>query len=198
MTDQDETSSIPLKFYALLLLVHYLITLFFKSKPIRTASEIPESYYAERRVHKANVIKVSDADGLRVALSPPSNISVRLAGVDSPELAKFGFKDQPYAKESFLFLKSLIKSMADQNVWVEFLSRDKFNRAVCMVYLDQSLSLESCISWLMYVVVNLSRVQEGYAIVYHGKCAQYGRWEKELIEAEFNARKERKGIWSVM
>jgi endonuclease YncB( thermonuclease family) len=57
-----------------------------------------------------------------------------------------------------------------------------------MVYLKDSMLVDSNVSWLM--------VREGYACVYRGKGAEYSGIEGELDQAEKLARGEGLGIWS--
>lgn len=54
-------------------------------------------------------------------------LSIRIAGVDAPELAHFGNPAQPHARES---LKWLTKTVEGKRVKVEMLRKDQYGRIV--------------------------------------------------------------------
>ena len=164
-----------------------------------TVADLPIHYFTENRLVKANVLKVNDADGVRVSLIEPTlytlfptitrkkkGLSIRLAGIDAPELARFGFTDQPHAKEALAFLKEVI---LDNNniVYIRLLAIDHYNRALGMVYLSPRQTAESNTSLLL--------VENGLAVVYRGKNSQYGDCLEQLEKAENKAKKMQLGIW---
>ena len=54
-------------------------------------------------------------------------LSIRIAGVDAPEMAHFGNPAQPYAKEAFDWLT---KEVTGKRVKVQLLRKDQYNRIV--------------------------------------------------------------------
>lgn len=97
----------------------------------RTAQDVPADFYRSQRQLSGYIAGVPDGDGLRIYHQPRSDsiltgclapgkpnfkrldlrnetISVRLAGVDAPEMAHFGNAEQPYAKEAVNFLKGYL------------------------------------------------------------------------------------------
>jgi hypothetical protein len=165
----SEITSLPFTLYLALALLSITLSVITSAirRPLRIATDIPPIWFKERRIEQARVVKVcckhyfhgkvNDADGLRIELHESSakksrlnTISVRLAGIDAPEIGKYGFTSQPHAKDSLIFLKSLIRSLpAPALVYVEFLALDRFNRAICMVHLKEDGGVDGNVSWLM-------------------------------------------------
>jgi endonuclease YncB( thermonuclease family) len=105
----EEISSLPFTIYLALSLLSIALSIISSlcRRQIATATDIPKIWFAENRVEQARVVKVNDADGLRIELhesnvkkSRLNTISVRLAGIDAPELGKYGFTSQPVSPSS--------------------------------------------------------------------------------------------------
>ncbi|KAF2756672.1 SNase-domain-containing protein [Pseudovirgaria hyperparasitica] len=153
------------------------------------------------------VTRVGDADGFHLYHTPggrlagwgwfpgrsiPVNrkelvgqtISVRIAGVDAPELAHFGQEGQPYAKEAHQFLIGLIDG---RRVRVYLHSRDQYDRVVATTYVRP---------WVLKKDVGLEMLKRGLATVYEAKTgAEYGG-KKELYETtEQKAKDSKVGMW---
>ncbi|KAJ3190082.1 putative endonuclease lcl3 [Gaertneriomyces sp. JEL0708] len=114
-------------------------------------------------------------------------IHVRLAGIDAPEGAHFGMKEQPFHKESKEWLSALILG---RQVQVKPLKRDQYGRLVSMVWVK---------SWLppFRRNVSLEMLRAGYAVVYEQAGAEYdGQYEK-FVAAEKRARGQKKGMWTL-
>lgn len=141
------------------------------------------------------VKSVGDGDGFRVIHLPRmqsciygtghATLSIRLAGVDAPEMRFFGYPAQPHAKESQRFLKKLI---FNKEVHITILSIDTYQRLISIVHINDGL--------INYKNINLELVKAGAACVYKGAGAEYGEMEQALKSAERLARKNKLGMWA--
>lgn len=107
-------------------------------------------------------------------------ISVRIAGVDAPEMAHFGYKSQPFAQEATSFLKDLIMN---KQVKICLLRIDQYGRAVSKVFVRRY----SFIPWYWSDVAELL-LKHGMACVYRGRGAEYGGSRLLYEKIESNAR----------
>lgn len=140
------------------------------------------------------VTHVGDGDGFRIfhvpwlrsSKYPPKGpvLSVRLAGVDAPEIRCFGHPAQPFAAEATEYLKGLVHG---RMVRIRVLGVDMYGRVLSIVYVRR---------WLRWVNVNVRMVEAGLACLYTGKAAQYGDMYDELVRSEERAKAERLGMWS--
>ncbi|KAH7023218.1 hypothetical protein EDB80DRAFT_33679 [Ilyonectria destructans] len=113
-------------------------------------------------------------------------ISIRIAGIDAPELAHFGRPAQPFAAEAHKWLTSYI---GNRNVRAYIYKRDQYNRVVATVYVRRFLFRKN---------VGLELVKVGLATTYEAKSgAEFGGLQKVYEKAEAKAKKKRKGMWSV-
>ncbi|KAI9845798.1 MAG: putative endonuclease lcl3 [Sclerophora amabilis] len=111
-------------------------------------------------------------------------ISVRLAGVDAPELAHFGRPAQPYSSEALNWLRDYI---LHRRVRAYIYKRDQYDRVVSTVYVRRGLLRRD---------VGLQMLKEGLATVYEAKTgAEFGRVEARYRRAEWWAKTKRKGMW---
>lgn len=92
----------------------------------------------------------------------------RLSEIDAPE------HDQTFGEESKNYLSSLI---LHKNIKVDVVGTDKYGRKIVLIYLNNEN-------------INLIMVQGGYAWWY-----RYYSHDKNLEEAEAQARKNKKGLW---
>jgi endonuclease YncB( thermonuclease family) len=117
------------------------------------------------------VTRVIDGDTLDVLLDS-GRIRVRLQGVDAPELR------QPRGREAARWLQQRLR---DQNVLLEPVSQDRYERMVAVVFLED-------------VNVNRELVRQGQAWAYR----QYlRRKDRILCDLEAAARKQRLGLWAL-
>lgn len=110
-----------------------------------TIDHVPLRYFSQpRRLHGV-ALRVGDADGFRFYHTPwfrrapaaeeakgrsfmgENTISVRLAGVDAPEMGHFGAKAQPFSAEAKQCLEDLVLG---KKVSIQIPQRDQYNRAV--------------------------------------------------------------------
>ena len=90
-----------------------------------------------RIAERSNILKVFvsyvvDGDTIRVDINK-SNVSVRLIGIDCPELSDP--REQVYAEESFEYTK---KKLLNKEVWLEFdvQRKDRYGRLLAYVWLQ--------------------------------------------------------------
>lgn len=128
-------------------------------------------------------------------------LSVRLAGIDAPELAHFGKPAQPYAEEALVALKGLIEG---RRVRVWLLRRDQYGRVVGLAFVRRSSwdllrGVRDEGLWRFWRMdVGLEMLRRGCATVYEGTYgAEYGGWERErrYREAEGEAKRAGLGMW---
>lgn len=151
---------------------------------------------------RGRVLSVSDGDTIRFLHSPTifssshlkegeklsdTALPIRIATIDTPEVAKFGKPGQPYGNEAKEYLSSMI---LDDIVSVRLLAKDQYGRGVGQVVKPRLFG------WLGGRDMDTEMLQAGLAEVYRGGGAVYGPKGKEkYIEMEENAKKKRKGMW---
>lgn len=128
-------------------------------------------------VVKARVARVKDGDTLVANSSEGEKITCRLYGVDAPETAKRKKLGQPYGKEAFQELKSLV---LDQDVNITVVNTDRYGRSICQIEKEN-------------LNVNLEMVKRGLAWAY----VEYLKRPHASIylEAEKEAREKKLGLW---
>ncbi|KAG6016955.1 putative endonuclease lcl3 [Claviceps lovelessii] len=113
-------------------------------------------------------------------------IPIRIAGVDAPEGAHFGRPAQPFAAEALTWLSQYI---LNRNVRAYIYKRDQYNRIVATVYIRRFLIRRD---------VGLEMIKRGLATTYEAKSGgEYGGLKATYEAAEANAKRQRKGMWSV-
>ena len=117
-----------------------------------------------------NVVRVHDGDTITLVGADGLEISVRLRGIDAPELG------QPYGFEAKQALQELFKT---GTVSVSQTKKGKYGRYVADVYLGDS--------W-----INQTMVDEG-----HAWCDQVNSSNRQLYSAEQEAKAQRKGLWAL-
>lgn len=144
---------------------------------------------------KGFVCKVGDGDGFKAVHVPllrltsgcqdAEPLSIRLAGIDAPEVRLFNRPEQPFAKEARGELKKLV---LNRKVDIRVLDVDQYRRIVAMVHVRR---------WGLWSLnVNIEMVRRGMACVYTGAGASFGGLKTKLVEEESIARARRLGIWS--
>ncbi|KAK7431138.1 putative endonuclease lcl3 [Neonectria magnoliae] len=184
---------------ALQLYAHYL-------RRIPGAAYVRPKFFRSRSLF-GRVTSVGDGDGFHMFHTPGGRavgwgwlrkiperrkelkdrtISIRIAGVDAPELAHFGKPAQPYAEEAHKWLTSYI---LNRNVRAYVYKRDQFDRIVATVYVRRFLFRKN---------VGLELVKLGLATTYEAKVgAEFGGLKKVYEKAEAKAKRKRKGMWSL-
>lgn len=96
------------------------------------------------------------------------SLKIRLANIDAPELSQFGGKE---SKEQ------LIKLLKNKTLKYKILKFDRYNRAICNVYVNNK-------------DISLEMVVTGYAFVYRRYCSS-----QIFFRAEEKAKNRKLGIW---
>ncbi|GKY98961.1 hypothetical protein MPSEU_000851800 [Mayamaea pseudoterrestris] len=172
-----------------------------------TVADVPKSYFVEQRSVYALVERVIDGDTIRVRHVPffgltgrkPSplttrgiadqTMSIRIYGVDCPEIAKSGKAGQPFAEEAKEFTSNLL---LHQMVKITFLRRDQYGRAVSAV--------ETVSPFWKFGLgkkdLSMELAREGLAELYTGGGAEY--FDKRIVLEKKIAKAQAKktGIWS--
>mmetsp|Transcript_26868 Transcript_26868/g.53664 ORF Transcript_26868/g.53664 Transcript_26868/m.53664 type:complete len:319 (+) Transcript_26868:27-983(+) len=167
-----------------------------------TASDLPPSVLTGRTL-RARVVRIIDGDTLRVRHDPlllqilpggnnddggpkkkisESTISVRLYGVDAPELSHFGNPAQPYSAEARDYVRQTFP--VGSSVKVRCFSRDRYGRIIGKVSGPSTDDLSRDLA------------SRGFATVYSGGGAEYDNNREVLEESVRTAKKGRLGLWA--
>ena len=162
----------------------YIVAIFFIALFSFLLLSIPS--YAIIRTVEGVVSKVSDGDTLHVITQEGTKLKIRLYGCDAPETEKSNRKTgriskpgQPYGEEAMIALQ---KKVYRQNVRVDIITIDRYRRMVSII-------------WLENRNINLEMVREGYAEAYREYLKE--PYRNQFINAEYKAKSEQKGIWSL-
>ena len=170
-----------------------------------TASDIPKSYFKDKKAIRGKVIKIIDGDTIRIRHTPlyplskgekgcidrkltECTISVRLYGVDAPETPKFGNEGQPYAQEAKEYVS---KQVYDKNVKIKLLRKDQYSRVVGSVTSQKY-------KYIPFIQTDLSQelAANGYASLYTGGGSEYNGNIDKLNRKIKRAQNKKIGIWS--
>lgn len=135
----------------------------------------PLPAFAER-VHVAQVV---DGDTLRLT----DGRSLRLAGIDSPELGHGKEPDQLHAQQSRDMLHALVANKALELRPVTTQGKDRHKRVLAEVLLPDGASL------------NEALLAQGAAYAYWHKDLDVAFWQR-LLERQSQALREKKGLWA--
>ncbi|KAH6898391.1 hypothetical protein B0T10DRAFT_107067 [Thelonectria olida] len=170
------------------------------------AAFIRPTFFRKRSIY-GRVTSVGDGDGFHMFHTPGGRavgwgwlrripekrkelkdrtISIRIAGIDAPELPHFGRPTQPYAEEALKWLSGYI---LNRNVRAYIYKRDQYDRVIATVYIRRFLFRKN---------VGLELVKAGLATTYEAKSgAEFGGLKKVYEKAEAKAKRKRKGMWSI-
>ncbi|TDV22849.1 micrococcal nuclease [Mycoplasmopsis mustelae] len=113
------------------------------------------------KIIAVELIKITDGDTLEVTDTNKKIYNVRLYGIDTPETQK-DFKDEILAKDENFYAqlakKYLINLLNNQTLSLQILQKDKYNRFVGVIYLND-LQINNSINNLL--------VKNGWARVYY-------------------------------
>jgi micrococcal nuclease len=113
-------------------------------------------------------LRVSDGDTLRIG-----DTRIRLACIDAPE------SDQPWGSQS----KARLRDLLESQVQVQVLDTDRYGRSIAKLWSDNTLIQEQL-------------VREGLAWVYPQFLHRCPTTATRLIQAEQQAKTERRGLWA--
>lgn len=169
-------------------------------KYFETSSDIPKEYFKSKKEINGFVHKVIDGDTIRIRHSTfwsrnpkfigplkDHTISVRLAGVDAPEISKFGQEGQLFSQEAKEFVTSKVSG---KYIKVKLLSKDQYGRVVGRVKYKENFFF---LSWEKDLSEEL--LKKGLAVVYTQGGAQYDGNKLKWLEFEKKAQAKRMGMW---
>lgn len=139
----------------------------------------PEKTISIPRGFSCRVIKIYDGDTIRVK-GETLAFKVRLAGIDCPESGWKNVPEQPFAREAKQLLSDLILS---EPVVLKQHGTGGYNRVLAEVFFRGEN-------------INLKMIRRGLAEVYRGRPPESLDID-EFRQAEKEARRKRKGIWSL-
>lgn len=119
-----------------------------------------------------------------------STLSIRIYGVDAPELQKRKSDppSQPFAQEATETMSNLVM---DKTVRIKLLRKDQYGRAVAKVQAGRNI-----LPPFSRKDVSVELAQRGLATVYTGGGAEYDG-KREVLEAkQAQAKKKKDGVWS--
>jgi endonuclease YncB( thermonuclease family) len=119
-----------------------------------------------------------------------NTLSIRLYGVDSPELQKRQSDppSQPFANEAKDFTSQLVMG---KTVKLKLLRKDQYGRALAKVEGGRSFMPP-----FRKKDVSVELVRNGLATVYTGGGAEYDGNRRILEDLQSTAQKKRRGVWS--
>jgi len=128
---------------------------------------------------KFKVMKIFDGDSLQVS-AMDLVFSIRLVGIDSPEMGAKGQNGQPFSREARSYLETLLN---DREITLKSYGADSYHRQLAEIFLDGKN-------------INLDIIKQGLAEVYRGNPPKNLDIQLYLKEEE-TARRAGKGIWQL-
>ncbi len=125
--------------------------------------------------YPVQVLRVIDGDSVKVKLSNGAEYSVRMYGIDAPEM------DQRVGRESQEYLRRLVRSRREWRLQV--VDVDRYQRLVGVLYPEGRSVRDSA---------NHAMVESGYAYWFR----EYGGSELGFDDSERYAQRERAGVWA--
>jgi micrococcal nuclease len=129
------------------------------------------------RKDQFKVVKIFDGDTVQVE-GFGLQFTIRLVGIDTPELGRKGQKSQPYGKEAKQELTRLIDK---KTIALKQYGTGGYNRVLAEIFVGAAN-------------LNLEMVRSGFAEVYRGKRPD-GFDAALYLEAEKSAKHSLKGMW---
>jgi endonuclease YncB( thermonuclease family) len=178
----------------------------------QTVNDVPDDYFTNQKYIYAFVERIIDGDTMRVRHVPGfalqrqvpeplqtrgianATLSVRVYGVDTPEIGKNKRQtSQAFAEEAKQFTTDLVYH---KMVKITFLKKDQYNRAVACIETVPSL-LTTFIPGAGNKDLSIELAREGLAELYTGGGAVYYNRKAELEAAIQDAQRLKKGQWSL-
>lgn len=179
----------------------------------RTAQDVPVDFFRSQRTLGGVIASIPDGDGIRFYHQPAvflgrhpdiarsdlrfETISVRIAGIDAPEMGHFGQPEQPFARAAISHLTS---SYLGKRCRVQLFRVDQYGRVVAAVHVKRHWW------WPTWTDVGQDMLERGLACVYRGMGAEYGGRRAFYEAAEASAkytvalllmhRRKKRGMWS--
>lgn len=193
------------------------LTNFLFNSQFRTVDDVPKEYFTDHRYIYGYVERIIDGDTIRVRHIPgygllgvfqskqkqplqqrgisQDTLSIRIYGVDCPELAKNTRQtSQPYAEKA----KDLTEQLTYHRVVkITFLRKDQYSRAVAVVETTGPLTRVPFLRRWARKDVSVELAKSGLAELYTGGGAEYNDNRAYLESCIEQAQRRRKGIWSL-
>ena len=155
----------------LLPILFFLLSLAVAVSPVSAAEPLPKPHGAVAKCFDGDTIKLTDRR------------TVRLAGIDAPEMDHGAEKPQYYARESFEQLSQLTRGKDVRLAAVDAKGKDHYGRVVADVLLPDGRSLSDIM------------VRNGAAFVYPHKDLD-ARFLERLRKLQQEAIADRRGMWA--
>ncbi|MCY2966281.1 MAG: thermonuclease family protein [Planctomycetota bacterium] len=136
---------------------------------LTAAATAPARESPEIREISGEVVSIADGDTVTVLDADKVQHKIRLQGIDAPE------KKQPFGTAA---RKALGDKIHRENVRIVWKEKDKYGRILGEIHLGDRH-------------INREMVSDGYAWWYE----KYAPKDRELGQAQAEARKERRGLW---
>ncbi|KAF4150133.1 Staphylococcal nuclease-like [Phytophthora infestans] len=162
-----------------------------------TVEDLPNRLFHQEGKIKAAAVNFSDGDTFRVRHLPlfrgagsydgklsDHTLQIRLAGIDTPETAKFGNPGQPFGDEAKKWLSSTLEG---RKLTLTLLHKDQYARAVCLVQYGW---------WPFRRDASAEILKVGLGQVYRQAGAVYGGKQEIYEMLEEKSKKKKRGIWS--
>jgi micrococcal nuclease len=146
--------------------------------PNETAQRFTEEKIKLPKGHQFTVTKIFDGDTIRVE-GFGLEFTIRLVGIDTPELGKKGQKSQPYGQ---LAKQELTRRIHNKEISLKQYGTGGYNRVLAEIFVDAAN-------------VNLEMIRAGLAEVYRGKQPN-GFDATDYLQAEKSAKHSLKGMWA--
>ena len=141
------------------------------------AEQLFEEKFILPRGHQFTIVKIFDGDTIQVK-GFGLRFTIRLVGIDTPELGKRGQKPQPYSLQAKQKLTQLLQ---EKTISLKQYGMGGYNRVLAEIFVDETN-------------VNLEMVRSGFAEVYRGKRPKKFN-AAPYLQAEKRAKQSRKGMW---
>ncbi len=129
------------------------------------------------RGHQFTIVKIFDGDTIQVK-GFGLKFTIRLVGIDTPELGRKGQKRQPYSLQA---KQKLILLLQKKTISLKQYGMGGYNRVLAEIFVNETN-------------INLEMVRSGFAEVYRGKRSK--KFDAApYFQAEKRAKQSRKGMW---
>lgn len=133
----------------------------------------------QNRGHRFRVVKVFDGDTVKVT-GLDLTFTIRLAGIDSPEIGYEGRPSQPFSQSARQFLRDLVEN---KKVAVKSHGTGGYNRQLAELFIEDTN-------------INLEMIAAGLAEVYTGRLPK--ALNADLYRrTEAGAKQRGKGMWTL-
>ena len=123
-------------------------------------------------------------------------ITVRLYGMDAPEVGKNGNPSMPFATEAKEYT---LNKVGNQIVNVKLLRKDQYSRVVGKVINTSSRECTQAAAATAAASyecdLSLGLIHNGYGTMYKGKGAEYDEKKNDFEKEVEYAQRQKKGIW---